>query len=49
MIKTNNKRQYFSNSSNNIRTARTPNYSFLTKLNLSTNSKNNSFCKKKSQ
>ena len=44
-IKTNNRRQYFSNSSNSIRTATTPNHSFLTKSKLSTNSKNNSFFK----
>ena len=44
-IKANNRRQYFSNSSNSIRTATTPNHSFLTKSKLSTNSKNNSFFK----
>ena len=45
-IKTNNnKRQYFTNSKNSIRTTTTPNHSFLTRSKLSTNSKNNSFCK----
>ena len=44
-IKTNNRKQYFSNSSNSIRTSTTPNHSFLTKSKLSTNSKNNSFFK----
>ena len=41
----NNKRQYFTNSKNSIRTTTTPNHSFLTRSKLSTNSKNNSFCK----
>ena len=45
-IKTNNnKRQYFTNSKNSIRTTTTPNHSILTRSKLSTNSKNNSFCK----
>ena len=47
LIRNTNKRKTFSNSNNNsIRTATTPNHSFLTKSKLSTNSKNNSYYKK---
>jgi len=46
LIRNTNKRKTFSNSNNNsIRTATTPNHSFLTKSKLSTNSKNNSYYK----